>query len=75
MCLAEARALWPSLWSFSLSDFAKVLGGAEMIGIFLTLLAVLLVICLAFCYTDLSHSNRDPARDLPFLHRIPRKKS
>jgi hypothetical protein len=46
-----------------------------MIGIFLTLLAVLLVICLAFCYTELSQSNRDPSRDLPFLAKIPKKKS
>ena len=46
-----------------------------MIGIILTLLAVLLVICLAFCYTELSQSNRDPSRDLPFLYRVPRKKS
>jgi len=45
-----------------------------MIGIFLTLLAVLLVICLAFWHTELSESNREPPRDLPFLHRIPRKK-
>jgi len=45
-----------------------------MIGILLTLLAVLLVICLAFCYGELSQSNRDPSRDLPFLEKIPKKK-
>jgi len=72
------RAGWgaPAVaWSTSPSDFAKVRGGADMIGIILTLLAVLLVICLAFCYTELSQSNRDPSRDLPFLYRVPRKKS
>jgi len=46
-----------------------------MIGIFLTLLAVLLVICLAFCYTELNQSNRDPSRDFPFLEKIHKKKS
>jgi len=44
-----------------------------MIGICLTLLAVLLVICLAFCYTGLGQSHRSDARDLPFMDN-PNKK-
>ncbi len=40
-----------------------------MIGILLTVLAVLLVICLAFRYSD-----QGPTRDFPFLHKANTKK-
>ncbi len=43
-----------------------------MIGILLTVLAVLLVICLAFRYSD--QGTRNPARDFPFLHKGTSKK-
>lgn len=46
-----------------------------MVGIILTLLAVLLVICLAFCYSDHTQFSRHPAKDLPFLDRTHRKKN
>jgi hypothetical protein len=46
-----------------------------MIGIALTLLAVLLVICLAFCYSDPSHSRNPAAKDMPFLDRPIKKKN
>lgn len=46
-----------------------------MVGIVLTLLAVFLVICLAFCYSDHTHPRSDPSRDLPFLERIHKRKS
>jgi hypothetical protein len=57
-----------------LADFAEKCEGVAMIGILLTLLAVLLVICLAFFHGELSQSSRDPSRDLPFLIKIPKKK-
>lgn len=46
-----------------------------MVGIILTLLAVLLVICLAFCYSDHSQTSRSSARDLSFLDKNHKKKS
>ncbi len=41
-----------------------------MTGILLTLLAVLLVICLAFCHTDHSRASRDSAGDFPYPDKI-----
>jgi hypothetical protein len=46
-----------------------------MVGILLTLIAVLLVICLAFCYSERSQPNRNPSKDLPYLERVNKKKS
>lgn len=46
-----------------------------MVGIILTLLAVLLVICLAFCYGDHSQFSRHPARDFPYLDKTNRKRN
>jgi len=46
-----------------------------MIGILLTLLAVLLVICLAFCYGDHGPTTDRSAKDLPFLDRPHKKKN
>jgi hypothetical protein len=46
-----------------------------MIGIGLTLLAVLLVICLAFCHSDPGHARNSGARDMPFLDRPVKKKN
>ncbi len=40
-----------------------------MSGILLILLAVLFVICLAFCYSE-----QGPSRELPFLRRSQKKK-
>ena len=40
-----------------------------MIGIFLTLLAVFLVICLAFCYSDLRDPRRDVLGEYPHLEK------
>ena len=44
-----------------------------MSGILLILLAVLLVICLAFCYSE--HNPRDSVKDHPFLNRPHKKKN
>ena len=46
-----------------------------MIGILLTLLAVLLVICLAFCSSEHNRSARDSASQFPFLYKSTRKRS
>jgi hypothetical protein len=46
-----------------------------MIGILLTLAAVLLVICLAFCYSERSHPNLNSSEDFPFLDKIRRHKN
>ena len=46
-----------------------------MIGIFLTLLAVLIVICLAFCYTDHGIDRTEHIRELALLYRGNKKKS
>jgi hypothetical protein len=42
-----------------------------MLGIVLTLLAVLLVICLAFCFAG--QGSEESARDLPVLQRRQKK--
>ena len=46
-----------------------------MVGIALTVLAVLLVIVLAFCYSDHGKHSRNAPRELPFLDKAPKKRS
>jgi hypothetical protein len=46
-----------------------------MVGIVLTVLAVLLVIVLAFCHSEQSHGSRSAPKELPFFDRINKKKS
>lgn len=45
-----------------------------MVGILLTVLAVLLVIVLAFCYSDHGKTSRAAPRDLPYLEKSPKKR-
>lgn len=45
-----------------------------MVGILLTVLAVLLVIVLAFCYSDQGKASRHGSGDFPYLGRTPKKK-
>ncbi len=46
-----------------------------MVGILLTVLAVLLVIVLAFCYSDHGKTSREAPRDFPYLDKTPKKRS
>jgi hypothetical protein len=46
-----------------------------MVGIVLTVLAVLLVIVLAFCHSEQSHGSRSGPKELPFLDRTHKKRS
>jgi hypothetical protein len=45
-----------------------------MVGILLTVLAVLLVIVLAFCHSEQSRGSGTP-KELPFLDRINKKRN
>lgn len=46
-----------------------------MVGILLTVLAVLLVIVLAFCHSEQSQGSRSSSKELPFFGRINKKRS
>jgi hypothetical protein len=54
------------LWAYNKTHTSKSIGGSEMLGIIITLLAVLAVICFAFHYSELPSSRGSKA---DALHR------